>query len=123
MEAARRAPHDSQWYYSFEEDEGLGPVIDIVNVPTAEAVTVTIETEASAATSAAMDGGLYGTLIRAVYAHADRVPQAPAAALLADEDRLFRVAAEARRYARAQAPWLGVGVPPRGLQGPPLPEG
>ena len=71
VEAARRAPHDSQWYYSFEEDEGLGPVIDIVNVPTAEAVTITIETEASAATSAAMDGGLYGTLIRAVYAHAN----------------------------------------------------
>jgi hypothetical protein len=32
VENSRRAPKNSQWYYSFEEDEGLGPVIDLVEV-------------------------------------------------------------------------------------------
>jgi hypothetical protein len=88
--ARRTAPPTNQWYYSFDEDEGIGPVIDLVDVPTHQPVHVEISprsaaytatptssasaSSASASTDAAaeeaMNAGLYGTLIRSIYAHA-----------------------------------------------------
>jgi hypothetical protein len=73
VESSRQIPQSHQWYYSFAEDQGVGPVIDIVGVSTADDITVTITTSAaaSAAMTKAASSGLYGTLIRAVYAHAN----------------------------------------------------
>jgi len=69
--SSRTVPPSHQWYYSFAEDQGLGPVIDVVNVPTSAVVTVKITTSVAAAAVMAKvaSAGLYGTLIRAVYAH------------------------------------------------------
>ena len=71
VENSRRAPKDAQWYYAFEEDEGLGPVIDIPDVPTTEIITITVTTPENTKTAAAMSDGLFGTLIRGIYAHAN----------------------------------------------------
>lgn len=71
--ASRRTPRESQWYYAFEEDEGLGTVIDIVHVPTTEPISLVITTNtATTAAAPAMAAGLFGTLLRAVYAHANQ---------------------------------------------------
>ena len=70
--ASRSAPPTNQWYYAFEEDEGLGPVIDIVGVSTDKPVVIEISYGAdAAAVTAAADKGLFGTLLRAVYGHAN----------------------------------------------------
>ena len=61
----------AQWYYSFDADDGLGPVIDIPHVSPLEIVQVVVTATPDKATSAAMEGGLFGTLIRAIYAHAN----------------------------------------------------
>jgi hypothetical protein len=71
VENHRQAPKEAQWYYSFEEDEGLGPVIDIPHVDTTAVVTVTVTAPEDKETTAAMNDGLYGTLIRAIYAHSN----------------------------------------------------
>jgi len=71
----RKAPEGHQFYYAFEEDEGLGPVIDVVNVPTHERIVVEVHGPAGASvseTAAAMSKGLFGTLLRSVYAHANQ---------------------------------------------------
>jgi hypothetical protein len=73
VESSRRIPAKSQWYYAFEEDEGIGPVIDLVGVPTSKPVRITIQASAAHATAvSAMQAGLYGTLMRSVYAHANQ---------------------------------------------------
>ena len=71
--SSRAIPQAHQWYYSFAEDQGVGPVVDLVGVPTNAVVTVTITTDGAAASAMAKaaGAGLYGTLIRAVYAHAN----------------------------------------------------
>jgi hypothetical protein len=66
----RGAPPSSQWYYDFAEDEGLGVVIDLIGVPTDQTITITLaSTEAAPAIQTALNDGLFGTLMRAVYAH------------------------------------------------------
>jgi hypothetical protein len=70
--SSRRVPPSSQWYYAFEEDEGLNVVIDLVGVPTNSAVSVIIENKPDHATTEALNAGLYGTLMRAVLAHANQ---------------------------------------------------
>jgi len=70
--SSRQVPPRSQWYYSFEEDEGLVVVVDLVDIATAATVVVSLSTAADPQTTAALHGGLFGTLIRAVYAHANQ---------------------------------------------------
>lgn len=71
--SSRKTPDTHQWYYSFAEDEGLGPVIDIVNVPTTEIISITIEANPNTAAAApAMAAGLFGTLMRGIDAHANQ---------------------------------------------------
>ena len=36
VHASRKTPPTSQWYYAFDEDEGIGPVIDLVGIDTGE---------------------------------------------------------------------------------------
>merc|ERR1711990_1126953 len=69
--ASRSSPPSSQWYYAFEEDEGLGPVIDLVGVSTnANPITISIQYGKNAASiQTATSAGLYGKLMRSVYAH------------------------------------------------------
>lgn len=71
--SSKAAPPAHQWYYSFQEDQGVGPVIDLVGIPTDQPVSITITTDGAAAAAMAnasqAGGGLFGTLIRAVYAH------------------------------------------------------
>ena len=53
--------------------QGIGPVIDVVDVPTTTSVRVTITTGGeNAAAAPALAAGLYGTLMRAVYAHGNQ---------------------------------------------------
>lgn len=71
IRANRGAPPTSQWYYEFAEDEGLGPVIDLVDMPTDQAITVTLTaSKAASEIQTALNGGVFGTLIRSVYSHA-----------------------------------------------------
>jgi len=72
VKASRSTPPSSQWYYAFDEDEGLAVVVDLVGVPTSAKISLSLAGDVDAATSAALNGGLYGTLIRAVYAHANQ---------------------------------------------------
>ena len=70
--AKRKAPPTAQWYYAFEEDEGLGPVIDLPASQTDAPITVVVTASTDAATvEKVLNGGVYGTLIRAIYAHAN----------------------------------------------------
>jgi len=73
VRASRQTPPASQWYYAFEEDEGVGPVIDLVDIGTSAAALVTVTwREDAKPIDAALDQGVYGTLIRAIYAHANQ---------------------------------------------------
>ena len=73
VRASRQTPPSSQWYYAFEEDEGIGPVIDLVNADTSTPLVVKVAWRDDAQlVDAALDQGVYGTLIRAIYAHANQ---------------------------------------------------
>lgn len=73
VRASRQTPPTSQWYYAFEEDEGLGPVIDLVDVDTSAPATVSVLWRHDGkAVDASLDSGVYGTLIRSIYAHANQ---------------------------------------------------
>jgi len=71
--ASRTTPPANQWYYSFEQDVGLGAVIDIVGVATDTPLTVEIAMPADAAqvASAMASSATYGLLMRGVDAHAN----------------------------------------------------
>ncbi len=66
LASKRTSPPSSQWYFHTDED-GMGPVIDLVGVPTGAPFTITLAPSKTGLTSADMDGA-YGAVTHAIAA-------------------------------------------------------